>query len=207
MKEAWTKKGSSPFVVQPLDERLHHEGGLRLLGSEPGRRPRRAVPVGAGEPRDRAVEVVGVGRHLDPLGGQPPAPLAAAGLQGIVDARRGSRAAPPRSERSRGSSAREGARVEAGVGVPEQHRVVAGLAGQQRDVGEAGVERGAVVDRPVVVQVGPRVEAGPRRPARRGVRPVVGEQRALAASRSSVGRGRRPDGRRPRGSRPATGRR
>ena len=87
MNEAWTKKGSSPFCSSHVGERLHQEGGLRMLGREPGRGPRRAVPVGPGEARDRAVEVVGIGRHVDPLGRQPPPPLAAARLPGLVDHR------------------------------------------------------------------------------------------------------------------------
>ena len=136
------------------------------------------MTVRPGEAGDGSVEVLGVGRDVDPLGRQPSAPLPAARLPRLVEHR------PEAGEDLLvGAEARvvprKGPGVEAGVGVPEQHRVVAGVAGQQGDVGEPGVERGAVVHRPVVVQVGARVEARPRRPARRGIGPVVGEQRAL----------------------------
>ena len=46
----------------------------------------------------------------------------------------------------------------------------------QGDVGEAGVERGAVEQRPVLMLVRPRVQAGSRRTAGRGIGPMVGEQ-------------------------------
>ena len=57
------------------------------------------------------------------------------------------------------------ARVERGVGIAEERRVVAALPRLQRDVGEAGVERRAISPRAVVHQVEPGQEAGPRRPA------------------------------------------
>ncbi len=170
------EEGLITVAFQPVDDRSDHEGGLALFGGEPGRRPRRPVPVGTGKVGDRPVEVVRVSGDIDPLGGQPVTPLAASGLPRVVHHR------PEPGQHllvgaEPGVVGGEGSGVEAGVGVTEEDRVVAGLAGQHGNVGEAGVEGRPVVDRPVVVEVGAGVEAGPRRTAGRGVGPVVGEQR------------------------------
>ncbi len=177
MNEAWTKNGSSPFRSSHEVTRLHQKGRLRLLGREPGRRPRRAVPVGTRVAGDRAGRGRGAGPARPPPGRPATCPIRGCRPPRGRAPRAGTPGAHPRRsgvvDRRRGRS-----RVDAGVGVAEQHRVVAGLAGQQGHVGEAGVEGRAVVDRPVVVQVGAGVEAGPRRAARGGVGPVVGEQGA-----------------------------
>ena len=116
------------------------------------------------------------------MGRQPAAPGRAALLPGILDQRpeAGQDALVVRQPRVAG---RHRTRIDRGVGVPEEHRVVPELAGQEGDVREAGVERGAVEDRAVAVLVRPRVQARPRRPAGCGVGPVVGEEHASGGQR------------------------
>ena len=181
------EEGLVAVLVQPGGEGFDHEHRLRLIGSEPGRRPGRPVGVGPREVGDREIEIVRVGRDVDALGGQPPPPLPASGLPRLVEH-------GPESGQHLLVGAEPGIvcgevpGIETGVRVSEEDGIVAGLSGQQGHVGEAGVERGAVAHRSVAVQIGPRVQAGPGRPTRRGVGPVVGEQRALG--RQSVeGRG------------------
>jgi hypothetical protein len=65
--------------------------------------------------------------------------------------------------------------ADAGIGAPEEDRVVAGSADEPRHVGEPGVERGAVVERSVVLEVRAGMEAGTRGSARSRIGPVVGE--------------------------------
>ncbi len=70
------------------------------------------------------------------------------------------------------------ARIDRGVGVPEEDGVVAEGAREERDVGEPRVQWCAVQKGAVVVLIGAGVEAGSRGPARRCIGPVVGEQHA-----------------------------
>ena len=82
----------------------------------------------------------------------------------------------------------EHAGIGAGVGVPEEHRVVSERSCLEGDVGEPGVERGAVERRAVVAEVLPREQRGPAGTARRGLRVVVAEQHALAGETVEVRR-------------------
>ncbi len=172
------EEGLVAVAVEPFEDGSDHECGLRQLGWEPGGRPRRTVALGAGKPFDRSVEIVRLGGHVDPPVGEPATPLAAAGLERIVDHR-----AEPGQDLLVGAEpgvvVGERAGVEAGVGVSEEHRVVAGPAGEPCDVGEPSVERCSVEQRAVVVQVGARIQTGARGTARSGIGPVIGEPRPL----------------------------
>ena len=179
MKEAWTKNGASPFCSNHSITDSAHEARLGELGGKARRRPGRTVGVGPREPLDRLVQVVGVGRDVEPLRGEPPSPRRAPLLPRVLDQGAESRQHALVAEQPR-VTGRHGARIDRGVRVPEEHRVVARLTGQERHVGEPGVQRRAVEDRAIAVLVRARVEAGPRRPARRRVGPVVGEQDAAA---------------------------
>jgi hypothetical protein len=70
------------------------------------------------------------------------------------------------------------ARIDAGVGVAEQHRGIANPPRFPGQVGEAIVQRRAVDDRAVVAGVQAGMQAGPRRPARAGHGVVTPEQGA-----------------------------
>ena len=72
------------------------------------------------------------------------------------------------------------ARIDALIGVAEQRGRVAGPAGGVSDVVEAGVERRAVGDDPVVHLVRARVQRGAARRARCRLRVVPGEANTLA---------------------------
>ena len=161
---------------------LDHEGRLGVLGGEAGGRPAGPVLGGPGEVGDGAVEVVRIVGYVDALPAQPAAPRLRLVDLGIVDDRveAGEHAFVVEEA---GIVGRDRAGIDARVGVPEQGRRVAGLASEERDVGEAGVERCAVEDRTVILRVHAGVERRPARPARRGVRPVVREQHALVDQR------------------------
>ena len=169
-------------ALQPGDELLAQERRLRELDGEARRSPGRPVLVGAGETLDGPVQVVRVGGDVDAMGREPTAPGRAPLLPGILDEGPEARqdalvVRQPRVAR------RHRARIDRGVGVAEEDRVVSALPRQQRHVREAGVERRAVEDRAVPVLVRARVQAGPRGPARRGVRPVIGEEHAPGGQR------------------------
>ena len=79
------EEGLLGVPLQPSGDLPHHEGGLGVLGGEPGGGPGRPVPIRSGESRRRLVELVGMVGDLDPPVGQPRAPLPAARLPRIVD--------------------------------------------------------------------------------------------------------------------------
>ena len=166
-------------LLQPLDHRLAHEARLGELDGKARRGPGRTVGVGSRETLYRLVQLVRVGRDVEPLRREPAPPGGAPLLPRVLDEGAESGQHPLVAEQPR-IAGRHGARIDRGVRVPEEHRVVARLTGQQRHVGEAGVQRRPVEDGAVAVLVGARVEAGPRRSARRRVGPVVGEQDAPA---------------------------
>ena len=117
-----------------------------------------------------------------PCPAEPPSPGRAPLLPGILDQRTKSRQHALVAEQPR-VAGRHSARVDRGVRVPEEHRVVARFSGQQRHVGEAGVQRGPVENGAVAVLVRARVQARPRWSARCCVGPVVGEEDAPAGQR------------------------
>ena len=174
-------------LLQPLDHRLTHEARLGELDGKARRRPGRAVVIRAREPLHRPVQIVRIGRDIEPLRGEPTPPGRASLFPGILNQRTkpGQHALVAEQPRIPG---RHRARVDRGVRVPEEHRVVARLAGQQRHVGEAGVQRRPVENGAIAVLVGARVEAGPRWSARCRVGPVVGEQDPAAGQGVEVRR-------------------
>ena len=135
--------------------------------------------VGPREPLHRLVQIVRVGRDVEALRGEPASPRRAPLLPRVLDQGAESRQHALVAEQPR-VAGRHGARIDRGVRVPEEHRVVARLTSQERHVGEPGVQRGAVENGAIAVLVRARVEAGPRGSARRRVGPVVGEQDAAA---------------------------
>ena len=187
MKEAWTKNGACSVLLQPLDHRPAHEARLGELDGKARRSPGRTVGLGPREPLYRLVQLVRVGRDVEPLRGEPPPPGRAPLLPRVFDhgAKSGQHALVAEQPRVAG---RHGARIDRGVRVAEQHGVVARLASQERHVGEPGVQRRAVQNGAIAVLVGARVEAGPRRSARRCVGPVVREQDAAAGQGVQGGR-------------------
>jgi hypothetical protein len=72
-------------------------------------------------------------------------------------------------------------RIGADVGVAKQHRIVAGLAGLERDVGVPRVERHTLGDRAVVVEVQSCMQAGAAWRTGRGLRVVPPEQHTLSS--------------------------
>jgi len=60
---------------------------------------------------------------------------------------------------------RNSARVHRGIGVAEQHRVVSSSSGLEGHIGKAGIQRSAVLNRPVHMLVGAGQQAGPTRTA------------------------------------------
>ena len=163
--------------LQPFHDRLADEHRLGELGRELRRSPSRPVGVRTRIPLQRLVQVVRIGGDVDAVRGEPAPPGWTALLPGVQDHR-----IEPRQNtfvgEEPGIASRDRPRVDRGVGVTEEHGVVPHGSGDQRDVGEAGVERGAVEQRPVLVLVRPRVQAGSRWAAGRGIGPMVGEQHA-----------------------------
>lgn len=80
------------------------------------------------------------------------------------------------------------ARVGGLIGVAEQHGVVTGAAGEQRDVVEAAVERGAVGDHPVVHLIHARVQTRAAWRAWRALAVVVGKSHASVSEAIEVRR-------------------
>ena len=181
------EEGLVAVLLEVVDHGRADERRLRELHREAGRRPGRAVLVGPGEALHRLVEIVRVGRHVEPPGGQPASPGRGVLFPGVLDQwpEPGQHALVAEEARIAG---RDRARIDRGVGVAEEDRVVPHVPGDQSDVGEASVERGAVEQRTVPVLIRPGVEAGPRRAAGRGVGPVVGEEHAAAGQRVERGR-------------------
>ncbi len=162
-------------VLEPVHDLAADEGGLRQFGREAGRRPGRAVRVGSGKPLERLVELMRVRGHVDAAGRQPATPGRTPLLPRVHD--EGAEAGEDALVGEQPGVIRgHGARVDRGVGVPEEHGVIAELPCHQRDVGESGVERCAVQDGAVPMEIRARVEAGARRSAGRGIGPVVGEE-------------------------------
>ncbi len=160
--------------VQPVSERFDDHDRLGMFRGEPGRCPGGSVIVGAWIIGPGQVEILGIRRHVDALSRQPFGPARGTGRFRVEQLRveTGEHFFIGRQARVVGG---QGAGVEGGVGVAEQGRCVAGLAGFTGRVGETIVQRGAVEHRTVVLGVHARVQRGPARPARRDVRPVVGE--------------------------------
>ena len=163
--------------LQPVDDLLAQERRLRQLDREARGGPGRPVRVCAGEPLNGLVEIVGVGGDVDALCGEPAAPRRAPLLPGVLDQDPESRQDPLVAEEPR-VTGRHRARIDRGVRVPEEDRVVPQLPRHQRHVREARVQRGPVEDGTVPVLIGTRVETRPRRAAGRRVGPVVREEHA-----------------------------
>ena len=175
------------MLLEVVDHGRADEGGLRELDREAGGRPGRTVVVGPGEALHRLVEFVRVGRHVVPPGGQPAPPGRGVLFPGVLDQwpEPGQHALVAEEARIAG---RDGARIDRRVGVAEEDGVVPHVPGDQGNVGEPGVERGAVEQRTVPVLIRPGVKAGPRRAAGRRVGPMVGEEHAAAGQRIERGR-------------------
>ena len=190
MNEAWTKNGSSPFCSSHSITDSAHETRLGEFHREDGPAPRSNRAHQLREPLYRLVQIVGVRRDVETLRSEPPSPGWTPLLPGIFDQGAKSRQDPLVAEQPR-VARRDRARIDRGVGVPEEHRVITRRSGQQRHVGEPGVQRGPVEDGTIAVLVRARVEAGPRRSARSGIGPVIREEDA--AARQGVERGRLDD--------------
>ena len=162
-------------LLQPPRHGLAHVPRLGELRRETCRRPRGAVIFGPGESLDRLVERVGIARHVEAEVGQPLSPTRAALLPGVVEhgAEAGKDTFVGREPRV---TRRHRPRVGRRVRVPEEDGVIAQLPGQERDIGEAGIERGAVLYRTIAMLVRAGVQAGAGGSARCGIGPVVGEQ-------------------------------
>ena len=169
------KEGRVAVAIEPVDDLAAHEGGLRELGREPRRRPGRAVRVRAWEPLHGLVELVRVGRHVNAACREPATPGRAPPFPRVENEGAESWKDSLVAEQPRVAGC-DGARIDRRVRVPEEHGVVALLPRQKGHVGEAGVEGSAIQERAVPVLVRTRVETRPRRPARRRVGPVIGEQ-------------------------------
>ena len=176
------EEGRVAVALQPAHDLLAHEGRLRELHGEARRSPGRPVLLGTGEPLDGLVQLVRVGGNVDTVGRQPATPCGAPLLPGVLDEDPEAREDPLVAGQPR-VAGRHGARIDGGVGVAEENGVVPALAGKQGHVGEPRVQRSAVQDGAVAVLVRARVEAGARRPARRGVGPVIGEEHAARGQR------------------------
>ena len=176
-------------LLQPLDHRLLHEVRLGELDREAGRSPRRTMGVCTWESFNWLVQLVRVGRDIEPLRCEPAAPRRASLFPRIFEQGTESGQNPLVAEQS-GITRRDCARVDRRVRVPEEHRVVTRLAGEQRHVREPRVQRGAVENGAVAMLVRARVEARPRWSARSRVGPMVGEEDT--AARQGV-QGRRLD--------------
>ena len=160
-----------------LDRLVGQERGVAVLGAIARRGEGRTALGGAGKFRLGAKDLFLAGRNVVALGleiGEPrqlvvihPDHRRHAGQQPLV-------ACQP------GIARRMDPRIGADVGVAEQHRVVAGLAGLERDVAVPRVERHAIGDRAVVVQVQPGIEAGAARRTGRRLRVVPPKQHAVA---------------------------
>ena len=191
MKEAWTKNGASPFCSNhsTTDRRTK-----LVWESSTGKRAGAQVEPWAsapGKPSIGSYRSCGLAGTSNPCAGEPAPPRRAPLFPRVFDhgAESGQHTLVAEQPRVAG---RHGARIDRGVRVPEQHRVVARLTSQERHVGEPGVQRRAVQNGAIAVLVGARVEAGPRRSARRRVGPVVCEQDAPAGQ--GIERGRLEDG-------------
>ena len=170
-----------PF--QLVDHLAYQEGRLGLVGGERWGRPTGPPPCRCGHVGPRAQEPVRVRDVVPPLL-QPPVPDGAV-FPDVQD------------EPETGQGALvvlqawvvvgDRPRVHGRVRVAEQQRVVAGGTGLQCHVREPGVQRRAVLDRPVDVLVGARQEAGPTRPARGGLGVVGCEPDALGGQAVQVG--------------------
>ncbi len=117
-----------------------------------------------------------------PRAGQPATPRRTALLPGVLDQHPETGKDPLVAVQPR-VAGWDGAGIDRRVGVPEEHRVVADGAGQERDIGEAGVQGRSVQDRAVSVLVRARVEAGPRGTAGSGIGPVVRKEDASGGQR------------------------
>ncbi len=180
------EEGRIGVLLQPLHHGPAYETRLGEFGRKARRSPGRTVSVRPRESLYRLVQIVGVGRDIEPLPSEPPPPRRAPLLPRVFDhgAESGQHALVAEQPRVAG---RHGTRIDRGVGVPEQHRVVAHRTSQERHVREPGVQRRAIEYRPIAVLVRARVEAGSRRSARRRVGPVVCEQDAPAGQRVQGG--------------------
>ena len=79
------EEGLVPVDLEPLGDGLAHEVGLGEVRGEPGRRPRGTVVVGAGEIRQRLVELMRVRGDVETVSGEPGTPRRAPLLPGVVD--------------------------------------------------------------------------------------------------------------------------
>ena len=82
---------------------------------------------------------------------------------------------------------RNGSGVHRGIGVAEKHRVVPGGSGFEGHIGKAGVQRGAVLNRPVHMLVGAGQQTGPTRTARRRLGVVGSKPNSLSSQPVQVG--------------------
>ena len=80
-----------------------------------------------------------------------------------------------------------GARVQTGVGIADQGRVIAGLAHLARQVSESIVQRRTVAQRSVVHHVRAGQQRRPTRPTGRTLGEVVGEQHAVGGDGVEMG--------------------
>ena len=169
-------------ALQLVDHLAHQECRLGLVGGEGWGCPGGAASRWNGHIGPRPQEAVTVRDIVTPVL-QPPVP----GLPVLWEVQR-------HPESGKGSlvvlEARivvgNGARVHRGIRMAEQHRVVPGCTGLQGHVGEAGVQRRAVLDRPVDVLVGTGQQAGPAGATGGSLGVVRGEPDALGGEAVQV---------------------
>ena len=156
---------------------IGEEGGVAVLGPVARRRVVGTEAAGRRVAAEGPVHFVGRLGHRVALGrqvvgpggrlGRHPEQRREAGQQPLVTLARHRRIATV------------GPRVEAGVRIADQGRVVARRPGLAGNVGETGVERRAVAHRAVVHHVHAGEQRGAARAARRALGEVIGEQHAI----------------------------
>ena len=123
------EEGLVTVALEPLDHGLAHERRLGELDGEPRRSPGRpVVPRRRGNPSIGSYSSCGIGRDVDALRGEPAPPGRAALLPGVLDQGAETRQDALVAEQPR-VARRHRPRIDRGVGVPEEHGVVARLRG------------------------------------------------------------------------------
>ena len=182
MYATWTKKGSSPcWSSQPITWSVRNAASECSAANCVGAQ---VAPwsVGAGIARPRVVQAARVGGDVDPALIEPARPRRLV-VVGQTDDLTKSRQHPLVAPQPRVVGIGDRPRIDGGVGVTEQDRVIAGRPGFERDIGEPGVERRAVLHRTMVLEVHAGVQRSPARPARRSDGPVTGERHAAGGQR------------------------
>ncbi len=176
--------------VEPLAEPLGEEGGFGVLGRVHRGRPRRAAVVGVLDVVALAVHRIAhsTGRGVVPTVAQPRSPFLQ--VLGQVDLGPETRQHALVGPEPPVVGIVDAADVDGRVGVAEERGFVAERRHLEREVRETVVERRAVADRAMHVEVGAGQQRGTTGSARRTLRVVAGEAHAPRCQRVDVGRDR-----------------